>query len=62
MELLISPPENGQLNRLLAVGSTVLPSGNVCLMVFDPSVTEQVTKTRKKYDLQESRKKESMFY
>lgn len=26
-----------------------MPSWNVCLIIFDPPVTEQVTKTRKKY-------------
>ncbi|CAG7879555.1 unnamed protein product, partial [Brassica rapa] len=41
-EALITPErskENGQLNRLLAVSSTVLPSWNVCLIIFDPPVT-----------------------
>ncbi|CAF2076654.1 unnamed protein product [Brassica napus] len=38
-EALITPERSKENGQLLAVGSTVLPSWNVCLIIFDPPVT-----------------------
>ncbi|KAL0836468.1 hypothetical protein Bca101_088357 [Brassica carinata] len=38
-EALITPERSKENGQLLVVGSTVLPSWNVCLIIFDPPVT-----------------------
>ncbi|WZZ71723.1 hypothetical protein YC2023_083093 [Brassica napus] len=38
-EALITPERSKENGQLLAVGSIVLPSWNVCLIIFDPPVT-----------------------